>query len=69
MKRKKFLALFASVALCVSMLAGCGGDTPSEESTEPSGESTGAEESSGSGEADAAHSTDPFEMIHEGYYS
>ena len=43
MKRKKFLALLTSLSLCASMLAGCGGDTPSEANTEPSEESTGAE--------------------------
>ncbi|MDE6516324.1 MAG: hypothetical protein K2L18_00525 [Acetatifactor sp.] len=75
MKRKKFLALFASAVLCVSMLAGCGGDTPSEANTQPSEESSVAQESSGSEEVSEAHSTDPggsvdpLEMIHEGYYS
>lgn len=75
MKRKKFLALFASAVLCVSMLAGCGGDTPSEANTQPSEESSAAQESSGSEEVSEAHSTDPggsedpLEMIHEGYYS
>lgn len=75
MKRKRFLALLTSAVLCVSMLAGCGDDTPSEKSTGSSGENTapqessGAEEASGSESIDPTVSTDPVEMIHEGYYS
>lgn len=77
MKKKGFLALVTSLCLCMSMLAGCGGNEPQKESSAPSDKSTqessqessGAEESSGSEEVPEAHSTDPLEMIHEGYYS
>lgn len=81
MKRKRFLALLTCAVLCASALSGCGGDEPASGSVESSEESTesGEEESteepeeseeSGSGEAPKeAHSTDPLEMIHEGYYS
>ncbi|MCM1025533.1 MAG: hypothetical protein NC432_03820 [Roseburia sp.] len=71
MKGKKILALLTSALLCVSLLAGCGGQSaPGEsepssenpvESMEPVQESTQPEQ--------PAASTDPLEMITEGYYS
>lgn len=76
MKKKRFLALLTSAVLCASVLSGCGGDEPSSGSAESSEETAqeSTEESEGMEESseeapEEAHSTDPLEMIHEGYYS
>lgn len=80
MKAKKITALLAGACLCISMLAGCGSEpvSNSQESTQESqpeaSDSAEAPESSGeeSRETEAADpemSSDPLEMIHQGYYS
>lgn len=77
MKAKKIVALLASACLCVSMMAGCGSEpvsnsSESSESTQESQtEESGSEEAEESEEEpqEPAGSTDPMEMIHEGYYS
>lgn len=83
MKAKKLTTLLGAVALAASMLAGCGGDQTassapessqavssqeiSSSETAPSSEASSEAESSG--ESAAPASTDPLEMITEGYYS
>lgn len=73
MKGKKILALLTGAMLCVSMLAGCGGEPvsnssePQTQSGEDSAQDSGGESMEPSDEVQV--STDPLEMITEGYYS
>lgn len=73
MKGKKILALLASALLCASMLTGCG-DKPASGSSTPASEdgqeSTDQSPEQSTEPSDAVQaSTDPLEMITEGYYS
>lgn len=73
MKGKKILALVASAMLCVSMLAGCGGnnDVNTESTDNESVESVQPEETVGEEEAASIEglSDDPAVRITQGYYS
>lgn len=77
MKAKKMMAFLASACLCASMLAGCGsepasGSSEASESTQESSvEESASEEVAESSEETPQEtgSTDPLEMMHEGYYS
>ncbi len=79
MKAKKIVALLAGASLCVSMLAGCGSEPASNSSEASDSTQESSAQESGSGEAEDSEeseeeprqtgSTDPMEMIHQGYYS
>lgn len=79
MKRKKMITLFAGSALCLSLLAGCGGkdaqtgSVPAETTVSSDAETAQAAETAesiGSAETGTqeAPSTDPLEMITQGRY-
>lgn len=81
MKNRKMLTLLTSTALCLTLAIGCGqseqptGGSAPQESSSAVQEDSAPQESSAAGESvadetpQAGQSTDPVEMITEGYYS
>lgn len=77
MNRKRILAVLTSTVLCLSVLAGCGngdaeganGTNDSETISENLDVSSEEPESESASEPEVSASTDPLEMITEGYYS
>ncbi len=74
--KKKMISLFMGAALCLSLLMGCGKDGTSDSSPEGNSDSVSESTSESEGEASneeagnqEAASTDPLEMITQGYYT